>query len=44
MEFGMSGRIKPNEKYMRISMKEVWHNLGCASKNKEFSEGRNTEP
>ena len=27
MEFGMSGRIKPKEKYVRISMKEIWCNL-----------------
>ena len=23
----MSRRIKPKEKYARISMKEIWHNL-----------------
>ena len=27
MEFGMSRRIKPKEKYARISMKEIWRNL-----------------
>ena len=27
MEFGMSRRIKPKQKYMHISMKDVWHNL-----------------
>ena len=27
MEYGMSRRIKPKEKYVRISMKEVWRNL-----------------
>ena len=27
MEFGMSRRIKPKEKYVRISMKEIWRNL-----------------
>ena len=24
MEFGMSRRIKPKDKYVRISMKEIW--------------------
>ena len=24
MEFGMSRRINPKEKYVRISMKEIW--------------------
>ena len=38
MEFGMSHRIKPIEKYVRISMKEVWCNLDGPSKNKEFVE------
>ena len=29
----MSRRIKPKEKYVRISMKEIWRNLdGCAEK------------
>ena len=32
MEFGMSRRIKPKEKYVCISMKEIWCNL----KNKEL--------
>ena len=36
MEFGMSRRIKPKEKYMRISMKEIWRNLDSPSKNKEL--------
>ena len=36
MEFGMSRRIKPKEKYVRISMKEVWCNLDSPSKNKEL--------
>ena len=27
MEFGMSSRIKPKEKYVRNSMKEIWGNL-----------------
>ena len=27
MEFGMSHRIKPKEKYVRISMKDFWRNL-----------------
>ena len=36
MEFGMSRRIKPKEKYVRISMKEIWHNLDGPSKNKEL--------
>ena len=36
MEFGMSRRIKPKEKYVRISMKEVWRNLDGPSKNKEL--------
>ena len=35
-EFGMSRRIKPKEKYVRISMKEIWHNLDSLSKNKEL--------
>ena len=33
MEFGMSCRIKPKEKYVRISMKEIWRNLNCSTKN-----------
>ena len=36
MEFGMSRRIKPKEKYVRISMKEIWHNLDGPPKNKEL--------
>ena len=36
MEFGMSRRIKPKEKYVRISMKEIWGNLDSPSKNKEL--------
>ena len=36
----MSHRIKPKEKYVHISMKEVWHNLDGPSKNKEFVELR----
>ena len=34
----MSRRIKPKEKYVNISMKEVWHNLEGLFKNKEFVE------
>ena len=40
MEFGMSRWIKPKDKYVHISVKEVWHNLDCPSKNKEFVELR----
>ena len=36
MEFGMSCRIKPKEKYVHISMKEIWHNLDGPPKNKEL--------
>ena len=36
MEFGMSCKIKPKEKYVRISMKEIWRNLDCPSKNKDL--------
>ena len=36
MEFGMYRRIKSTNKYMRISMKEVWRNLDGPSKNKEL--------
>ena len=36
MEFGMSRRIKPKEKYVRISMKEIWRNLDGPPKNKEL--------
>ena len=35
MEFGMSRRIKPKEKYVRISLKEIWHTLDVLPKNKE---------
>ena len=33
-EFGMSRRIKPKEKYVRISMKDIWRSLDGPSKNK----------
>ena len=36
MEFGMSRRIKPKEKYVRISLKEIWRNLDGPPKNKEL--------
>ena len=36
MEFGMSSRIKQKEKYVRISMMEMWRNLDGPLKNKEF--------
>ena len=36
MEFGMSRRNVPNEKYVRISMKEIWSYLDGSSKNKEL--------
>ena len=36
MEFGMSRRIKPKEKYVRISMKEIWRNLNGPPKNKQL--------
>ena len=36
MEFGMSCRIKPKEKYVRISMKEIWRNLDGPPKHKEL--------
>ena len=32
MEFGMSRRIKPKDKYVRISMKEIWRNLDGSPK------------
>ena len=35
MEFGMSRRTKTKEKYVRISMKEIWRNLDGPPKNKE---------
>ena len=34
MEFGMSRRIKPKKKYVRISVKELWCNLDGPPKNK----------
>ena len=36
MKFGMSHRIKPKEKYVRISKKEIWCNLGSPPKNKQL--------
>ena len=36
MEFGMSRRIKPKEKYVHISMKDIWRNLGGPLKNFEL--------
>ena len=36
MEFGMSRRIKPKDKYLPISMKEIWRNLDGRPKNKEL--------
>ena len=36
MEFGMSRRIKPKEKYVRISVKEIWRNLDGPLKNQEL--------
>ena len=36
MEFGMSRRIKPKEKYVHFSMKEIWCNLDGPLKNKEL--------
>ena len=36
MEFGMSCRIKPKEKYVRITTKEMRRNLDGPPKNKEF--------
>ena len=36
MEFGMSRRIKPKEKYVRISMKEIGRNLDGPPKNLEL--------
>ena len=32
----MSRRIKPKEKYVRISMKEIWQYLDGPPKNKEL--------
>ena len=34
MEFGMSRRIKPKEKYVRVSMKEIWRDLDGPTKNR----------
>ena len=34
MEFGMSHWIKSEEKYVRISMKEIWRNLDGLPKNR----------
>ena len=36
MEFGMFRRIKPREKYVRFSMKEIWRNLDGPQKNKKL--------
>ena len=36
----MSRKINTKDKYVRISMKEVWRNLDGPSKNKEFVELR----
>ena len=36
MTFGTSRRIKPKEKYVRISVKEMWRNLDGSSKNIEL--------
>ena len=36
MEFGMSRRIKPKEKYVHISLKEIWRNLDGRPKNKDL--------
>ena len=36
MEFGMSHRIKPKEKYVCISLKEILCNLDGLPKNKEL--------
>ena len=36
MEFVMSRRIKPKEKSVRISMKEIWRNLDGPPENKEL--------
>ena len=32
----MSHRIKPKDKYVRISLKEIWRNLDSPLKNKEL--------
>ena len=36
MECGMSRSVKPKEKYVYISMKEIWCNLDGTPKNKEL--------
>ena len=36
MEFGMSRRINSKEKYVCISMEEIWHSLDGPSKNKNY--------
>ena len=36
MEFGISCRIKPKEKYVCISMKKICRNLDGMQKNKEL--------
>ena len=36
MFYGIWIRIKPKEKYVRISMKEIWRNLDGPPKNKEL--------
>ena len=36
MEFGMFRRIKSKEKYVRITMKEIWHNLDGPPNNREL--------
>ena len=36
MELGVSRRIKPKEKYVRISMKEIWRKLDGPPKNTEL--------
>ena len=38
MEFGMSRRIKPKEKYVHTSIKEMWRNLdGPPKKEKVYN-------
>ena len=37
MEFGMSRRIKPKEKYVRISMKEILAQFGRSVENRIVS-------
>ena len=34
MEFGMSRRIKPKEKYVRLSMKEILSQFGRSTENR----------